>query len=142
MKQQNGAENVTEIIFPRALNYQEVKELFRYLAFKLEGKVEVELHTMGYEVFGNSYLEKKPEKIEQLAEKVNNIKVNGLIRKRSPSKIADFSLEMRFDEANRNVYTRFYFNVTPGYEPGELVMSDDPQIMKETGEIVREYFSR
>lgn len=142
MKQQNETEDITEIIFPRALNYQGLRELFRYLAFRLEGRVEVGLNTERNEVFGNSYLEKKHEKIEQIVENVSNMRVNGFIRKLYPSKIEDFSLERRFDEADKEIYTKLYFNVTPGYEPGELTMSDDPQIMKETREIVMEYFLR
>jgi len=141
MKQQSEIKDITEIIFPKALNYQEVRELCKYLAFKLEGRAEVALSAERYEIFGNCFSDKKPERIEQLTKKIGNMNVKGSI-KRSLLKNADFSLERRFDEEDKEIYTRLYFNVTPGYEPGELNMSDDPQIMKETREIVEEYFSK
>jgi len=142
MKQRSEIKDITEIIFPRALNYQEVRDLCKYLALKLEGKVEVTLSTERYEIFGNCFSDKKPKKIEQLIEKIDNTSVKGFIKKRYPPKSADFYLERGFGEEDNEIYTRISFYVTPGYEPGELPAADDPQIMKETREIVGEYFSK
>ena len=64
----------------------------------------------------------------------------GAITRTVPSLVsALFSLSSDYDHLERPVFTSLNFNVTPGYEPGELG-SDNVEIMKNVERYVKLFF--
>jgi len=54
---------------------------------------------------------------------------------------ASFTMKQGFDYDHDSFYTGIDFNVTPGYEPGQL-SCDDAEIMRDVRLAVQQYFSK
>lgn len=138
MTEQQNVYDMTRIPFQRDISYEEVGDLMRYLAFNLEGRAQVHLSSSQSERFGNLYNEKSITQ-EDLEYNRFNERFSGAIEK-TVVRSAQFSLESEFNEDDEKVYCALVFNVTPEYEPGEL-HSDDASIMKETRQVISNYFT-
>lgn len=151
MKQQAQIEDVTTIIFPDQLWYDDVRELLKCLVYELKD-TELILTTERNERFETRIINERDErragestiiKIRHGKEVIGRIsgeRLRGNIIRRNPYGSADFSIPSDFNrDSGRIVYTGIEFHVTPGYEPGEL-KSDDRTIMEDTKRVVMKYF--
>lgn len=133
-------EDITEIKFPRTLNYQEARDLCRYLALKMRGGVDLRISTYRSERFGDSFLEKKSENLDELIERIIHEELSGYMARRNPWGSASFSLRSDHDD-EKIFYTGLSFSVTPGTRLGEL-KSDSVEIMQDTRGLIKEYFDK
>lgn len=134
-------ESLTKIDFPRPLLEPEVRDLMKYIA-QAEGSpsaISVSLH-----LEKNLYYETLPRPISStispaVNERFGDSNITGMIRKSTKS--ASFSLIPAYDGLSRPVFTGIQFNVTPGYEPGELEVCDSVELMNFTKRYAIEFFA-
>ena len=131
-------DNVTDVEFLVPQNYQGVCDLFKYIVVNLQYQTEVCLQNESVVSFGKRHLP-QPESLEDVVVNTSVRKIGGAISRAHELRSSQFSVKRDFQN-DSEVYTGIRFEVTPGYEPGQL-SSDDLDIMKDVKEVVQGYFA-
>lgn len=144
-KPKQELENLIEVNFSHAINESELHDLMKYIVLQFyktseEARISLNLQkNIHYEAIGSL----TGNNIDAINTRAGDLKGAGqIIRWTNLSEIvtsASFRLKNTYDELDRPCFTGIDFNITPGYEPGELT-TDDTKIMKLVGNYVRQYF--
>lgn len=130
-----------KIQFPRTVSIDEARILLRHITISLTGNPTINITAQRHEKFGDEFAEKKESTLGEVAVSLEGESLRGTIRRHADLNAADFQLVSDYEDGGkeRAVYTAMEFQVTPGYEPGELI-SDDAEIMQETRQAIARYF--
>lgn len=140
--------DLTNIDFPRPITESEVDDLIRYIIFEADNnnpKLQISINFSANRHYGRELVIKQYESLEDVAMRKGDIKLSGfatrIINSTKPQiNSAGFSFRSGYDALDRPVFEGIDFQITPGYEPGDL-SSDDLRIMKDVKEATVKYFS-
>jgi len=144
MSRTQETEEVTNIDFPRSITYDEARDLCKFLVVNLDGNPEISLNTERTYHFGDRFEERKEATVDEVSVRISNEGLSGIVHRgvhRGFTHSASFTMKQGFDFDHNSFYTGIDFNVTPGYEPGQL-SSDNVEIMRDTRLAVQKYFSK
>ncbi len=132
----------TRINFSRPIAKNELEDLMRYCVTQIgeeeAGKISISLSLRKNIRYGTILEGKRYESIHDVIIKPGDIEAEGVIRGKC-MKSASFRLNTEYDSLDRPVFTGLDFEITPGYEPGELD-SDDIGLMQNMRKYTALYF--
>jgi len=141
-----SAKDVTKIDFPAQLIEAEVYDLLKYIIVESSRQnptIKVDLTLQQHVSIGESLQTVRYDGIQDVPLKTSVSRAGGTFVHVKPGhsfQSAQFSLRTAYNQLDLQVYTGIDFEVTPGYEPGQL-HSDSVEIMKDVKDYVSKYFS-